>query len=536
MLSRNNVIIITCLLLSLKFVAVADEQKDMERQFMENLGKCCTQEERAWYEQQYELYIKSHPATPLKRYDHYTFNEGSPITLYDRFAVKSILVLINQTLYSDQRAKEKIDRYLDDIDQAHGCKIIVEILEGGTAVEIKNLIKQYYTSDGLDGVIQIGSLPVAWFYDADPQYGGNFTCDLFYEDLDGNWLDKDGNGKYDAHEKGSGDKCPEVFYGRIDPGTMGDYGSEVDLLCDYLDKNHAYWMGAVPLKESALAYIEKDWANSTNYTEKIYGLANTEVLRYGQNTVSRTDYTTNRLTKDYSFLHMWCHSGYNAHYFTDGGSLGHAAIMDIQPKPIGYAHDGCHCADWAAGGGKGYTAGAYVYSKSPTSLICVSGTKTGQWIGLKGKLFFEELGKNTCVGQAYKIWFADYIAREGDNNVAYFILWNYGYVILGDPMICFKEVPTAIEQDNVFTDKPDYSFKLTNNNIVKVSYILPSARFVSLRLYNMTGKCIATLVNAFHKKGQYSVDFAAGKVANGLYLVKLDAGSFSVSERIRIIR
>ena len=217
MISRNSIISITCILLSLTFAAVADEQKDMERQYLESLGKCCTPEQRAWYEQQYELYIKSHPATPLKRYKQFTFSEGTQKAVQNRSAVQSILVLINETLYSDQRAKEKIDRYLNDIDQAHGCKIIVEVLEGGTEVELKNIIKQYYTSDGIDGVVQIGSLPAAWFYDADPQYGGNFTCDLFYEDLDGTWLDNNNNGKYDEHQKGSGDKCPEVSTGESIP-------------------------------------------------------------------------------------------------------------------------------------------------------------------------------------------------------------------------------------------------------------------------------------------------------------------------------
>ena len=532
MILWNKPIIISWLLLSLFYLVFADTPAEMEQQCMESLGRCCSPEQRAWYEQQYELYIKNHPATPLKQYAQFTVNKSTSKTIYGENAVKSVLVLINKTLYSDHRAREKIDRYLDDINRGHGCKVNVEVLEGGTEVGLKNIIKQYYTSDEIDGVIQIGSLPAAWFFDADSQYGGNFTCDLFYEDLDGTWLDNNTNGKYDEHLKGSGNKCPEVFYARIDPGTMGSYGTEVDLLCTYLDKNHAYWSGGIPLKESALAYIEKDWANSTNNTEKIYGLDNTEVRRYGQSTVSRSDYTTNRLTKDYSFIHMWCHSGYNAHYFTDGGSLGHSTIMDIKPKPIGYAHDGCHCADWAAGGDRGYTAGAYVYSESPTSLVCISGTKTGQWIGLKGKLFFEELGKNSCIGQAYKIWFADYIAKEGDNNIPYFILWNYGYVILGDPMICFKEVPTAIKQDNVYTNNSNFNIKPVCNNRIQISYLVSQAGCVSLRLYNVAGRCVATLVHRAQNKGKYTVDFDSGKVAKGLYVLKLNVGGILFTEKV----
>lgn len=536
---QKSITIAMLLLGSFTFSVLADDTKELERQWTESLGKSCTQEQRAWYEAQYEQYIKCHPATPLKRYRHYTFCERRQIAGHDSRAVTHALVLINKTLYADQRAKEKIDRYLADIGQAHGCKVSVEVLEGGTAESIKNLIKQYYTAGGLDGVIQIGSLPAAWFYDADPQYGGNFTCDLFYMDLNGNWIDKDNNGKYDAHEKGSGDKCPEIFYGRIDPGTMGSYGTEVDLLCAYMDKNHSYWMNSIPLKKSALAYIEKDWANSTNTTEKIYGLSNTEVLRYGTNTVSKADYTANRLTKDYSFLHMWCHSGYNAHSFTTGGSLGHAEIMNIKPKPIGYAHDGCHCADWAAGGGKGYTAGAYVYSKSPTSLVCVSGTKTGQWIGLKGKLFFEELGKNTCVGQAFKIWFADYIKREGDSNVPYFILWNYGYVILGDPMLGFISVPaTGLNKEILQPVNTNYldCNTLVNGRQMSISYTIPLTALVEMKLYDVSGREIHTMINKTQHQGNYTVTAAINEIPDGTYILKLKAGSFYASKKIEVMK
>ena len=533
---------IFCLVFLTQLVLSANEPTEIEKLYLEKLNNCCTDEERAWYKQQHELYMKSHPPTVLKRLEPYTAYEGSAITRSNSPAIKNLLILINKSLYSNQRAKEKIDRYLNDIFRAYGCQINVEIMEGGTAVGIKKIIKQYYTGSGLDGVIQIGSFPAAWFFDADKKYGGNFTCDLFYEDLDGEWIDNNNNGVYDVHKHGNGDKGPEVFYARIDPGTMGNYGTEVDLLCKYFDKNHNYYLGNIPLKKSALAYIEKDWANSYNYVEKIYGVNNTQVIRYGKSTVSKADYTKNRLTKDYSFLHLWCHSGYTSHNFTNGGSLSHSNIMSIKPKAIGYAHDGCHCADWAAGRGKGFTAGAYVYSNSQTSQVCVSGTKTGQWIGKQGKLFFEELGKNTCFGQAYKIWFDDYIKREGDRNTAYFILWDYGYVILGDPMIKFASVPLPsthvnqkVSQTNSYNKFLKYTSSVSGQKTT-ITYSVPKTSFVNLQLYNVSGREVYTLVNSLHSQGRYTVNAVKEEVPDGIYLLSLKAGSYSASLKIKIIK
>ena len=165
---------------------------------------------------------------------------------------------------------------------------------------------------------------------------------------------------------------------------------------------------------------------------------------------------------------------------------------------------------------------------------------TGQHYDRKmSKVFFEELGENICFGEAFKDWMEEYFTRKKGNND--YVddyetkAWNYGYVVIGDPMVCFKEVPTAIEPDNTFSYKPDYSFKLTNKNSIKISYTLPNARFVSLRLYSMTGKCVATLVNTFHKRGQYSIDFSTGKMANGLYILGLDAGECTVSKKVKLV-
>lgn len=408
-----------------------------EQALIESLRDSCSPEQQSWYKQQHDLYINEHQVKPLERYEKFTVNY-IPTTRAITKSVSRILVLINQSLYSNQSAKDRIDRYIKDVSNGHGCNVLVEILSGGSAEQIKDIIKQYYNNGGLDGVVQIGSLQPAWFFDPNPQYGGNFTCDLFFMDLDGTWQDTNGNGIYDRHDHGSGDRAPEIFYGRIDPATMGYFGTEVELLCSYMDKNHRYWTDQIPLKQSAFVQIEPDWQNSYNYVDRIYGAGNTEIIR---GTGSRNDYVNNRLTRDYSFIHLWCHSSYTVHFFENGGELSYRDIYAVPPRPIGYAHDGCHCADWAAGNGRGFTVGAYVFNPSQTSLVAISGTKTGQWIGLQGRQFFEQLGNNECMGKAYKIWFDEYIMNARDYTSV--IEWDYGYCIIGDPMITFKEVPAV---------------------------------------------------------------------------------------------
>jgi|GEM_PF-3393937 len=60
-----------------------------------------------------------------------------------------------------------------------------------------------------------------------------------------------------------------------------------------------------------------------------------------------------------------------------------------------------------------------------------------------------------------------------------------------------------------------------------ISYQLPKDSNVSLKIYNMLGQEIITLVKGNVEAGTHSVTFNASKLASGVYLYKLDAGCFS---------
>ncbi|MBN1127684.1 MAG: T9SS type A sorting domain-containing protein [Chitinispirillaceae bacterium] len=443
--------------------------------------------------------------------------------------------MVLDSLYSNTTLKPKIDRYIQDIGGAYGCKVEVEAIRGGTPVQLKDLIKGYYTNGGLNGVIMIGQFAPAMFFDPDTRYGGYFACDLFYSDLDGTWGDDGGDGRYETHVAGSGDRAPEVFLGRIDTKTMGSFGKEVDLMARYFDKNHNYWAGNIPLKKSAYVHIEPDWQSSTNYVSSIYGTANTGIVR---GTGTRESWLNTTLKTDYSFVHLWCHAGWSAHSFHTGGSLNYTTIYNAKPVPIGYAHDGCHVADWVACTNRGYVVGSYVYSESPTSLVVISGTKTGQWLGHKGQLLFDLMGKNYCIGQAYLEWFTPYINNTRD--WAYFVLWDYGYCIIGDPMISMISVMrTNVEKTTAPASISADRLKCTNSSSYRtlaLSYDLPRSAFVTLKMYNGSGKAVKSVVNEFQKQGIYSVAVATETMPAGIYIVKLQSGSSAISKLTQIVK
>ncbi|MBN1127796.1 MAG: hypothetical protein JXA71_02345 [Chitinispirillaceae bacterium] len=532
------------------FFSAASAPDMSDQEYVDALKKSITLEEKAWYEKQHEQFRADNLEKPFFRSEQRISYQGRAFSTVPSYTasgaptpVSRVLILANRTLYANATVKTKVDRYMQDIAAGHGCRVVLEQVEGGTAVGIKDLIKSYYNNGGLDGVIQIGSLPVAWMeFKSDPffQKYETWTCDHFYCDLDGQWVDADNNTFYDAHNPGTGDRGSEIFYARIDVKPMGSFGTEVQMCCDYLDKVHNYWVGGVTLRKSAIDLIEPDWSTSVQNLQRVYGTENTTILR-NPGAYSRDQYLNTHIQGNYSFLHLWCHSGYTAHSFSNGGSLNYTTVYNANPKPIGYAHDGCHLADWAAAGTRGYLGGAYVFNKSPTALVCIAGSRTGQWIGNKGQRLFEEIGKNTCVGKAYQVWFDAYCnSSEMTRDVPYFMAWNYGMLILGDPMLTFIiRLQTGTAQRVMNRAEPAAFLRLrpTASGLNRaITFNLPQQTDLTVRVYELSGKTVFAETRENQQAGPHEMILPAARLPQGTYIVSLDAGSLHLNAPMSVSR
>ncbi|MBN1307216.1 MAG: hypothetical protein JXA18_04825 [Chitinispirillaceae bacterium] len=534
------------------FLAPVNAQTDhaLASKMMEMLRNSIDPAEQEWRLEQHKLYREDNPVRPFQRGPHFKVFEGRFVqpaygaqaaSSQSAPAVKKILVLANKTLYANATAKEKIDRYIGDVRNAHGCTVVLETLEGGKATDVKAVIKGHYDNGGLDGAVQIGKLPEPWYEsDNDPTTNryDDYTCDLYYMDLDGQWGDADNNGEFDSHTAGTGTLGIEIFYGRIDCTTMGTYGSEIELLSEYMDKLHDYYLGKVTLHKAALGYLDHDWRTSDNYLKEIYpSSGENELIRWTESNppVNKSDYLNNRLQKNYSALQMWCHAGYNAHGHHTGGSSSMSEIYKANPKPIAYFHDGCHVSDFAAGRGKSFLGGSYVFNKSPTALMCLSGSRSGQWLGLMAKVMFQELAKNSCVGQAFKIWFGPYQDKSEPRDKQNFIGWNYGYNIFGDPMITLVErsaVVEVVENDRIDPIIGSVHCMAIGRSLTFVQ-ASPAAFGTEFDLLTLAGRRMP--MSRVANDGTRSGAVHSAAAANGAYVISLKAGPSVGARHINVV-
>jgi hypothetical protein len=74
------------------------------------------------------------------------------------------------------------------------------------------------------------------------------------------------------------------------------------------------------------------------------------------------------------------------------------------------------------------------------------------------------------------------------------------------------------------------------NPETSISYTLAEASRVSLKVYNISGEEIATLVNGNENSGIHTVNFSAANLPTGLYFYRLDAGDFSATRKMMLLK
>lgn len=74
------------------------------------------------------------------------------------------------------------------------------------------------------------------------------------------------------------------------------------------------------------------------------------------------------------------------------------------------------------------------------------------------------------------------------------------------------------------------------NPVTNIKYQIPINTFVTVKVYDILGKEVKTLVNEFKSVGNYSVLFDASSLASGIYFYKMSAGEFSDVKRMVLVK
>jgi hypothetical protein len=97
---------------------------------------------------------------------------------------------------------------------------------------------------------------------------------------------------------------------------------------------------------------------------------------------------------------------------------------------------------------------------------------------------------------------------------------------------------TGVKEDasvvNTFELSQNYPNPFNPATVIK--YSVPAESKVTLKVYDVLGKQVATLVNDVKAAGSYSVNFDASKLASGMYIYSITAGNYSSSKKMMLLK
>ena len=74
------------------------------------------------------------------------------------------------------------------------------------------------------------------------------------------------------------------------------------------------------------------------------------------------------------------------------------------------------------------------------------------------------------------------------------------------------------------------------NSETTISFDLPEAQQVTVTVYDLTGREVATLTNREYSAGSHSVIWDAGDFGSGVYVYRLNAGSFVSTGKLVLVK
>jgi hypothetical protein len=121
----------------------------------------------------------------------------------------------------------------------------------------------------------------------------------------------------------------------------------------------------------------------------------------------------------------------------------------------------------------------------------------------------------------------DNLSNPGEVDVTMMWVGSHTFNVVTD----VRELPGVPE-----TYALEQNYPNPFNPSTVINYSIPTAGFVSLKVYDLLGQEIATLVSEDHQPGNYSVDFSATDLANGAYFYRITAGSFTDVKKMVLMK
>lgn len=131
-------------------------------------------------------------------------------------------------------------------------------------------------------------------------------------------------------------------------------------------------------------------------------------------------------------------------------------------------------------------------------------------------------------------WTLNITQFASDNSAGFSpaVLNGWGIRINGQTVTGIQTVTTELPKKYELSQNYPNPF----NPSTSIKFSIPQSEIVSLKIYDIIGREVATLVNSKLSAGVFEYDFNASALSSGVYFYRLDAGSFTEIKKMLLVK
>ena len=149
-------------------------------------------------------------------------------------------------------------------------------------------------------------------------------------------------------------------------------------------------------------------------------------------------------------------------------------------------------------------------------------------------------GEGFFIKMTDRALFADYLTNGNETRLLVITpetdkLFSYnGDFQITDVIVAnsFSEVPTTLPV--LYSLSAAYPNPF--NPVTTMNFTLPIAGKVNVKVYNLQGQVLSTLLSGYKPANIYSLSWDASNVPSGMYFVRAEVGGFSETQKLMLIK
>ena len=137
------------------------------------------------------------------------------------------------------------------------------------------------------------------------------------------------------------------------------------------------------------------------------------------------------------------------------------------------------------------------------------------------------------------IFFGDYINIAARDGKVYPIWMRLDNTVLSVWIAIIDDTPFAIEEEeinNITKYRLYQNYPNPFNSQTKIGFYLPSSEITTIRVYDVLGKEVRTIMSRKMPEGYHAITFDSGSLPSGIYYYRISAGLYTAVQKMILIR